>query len=94
MYAHTQSACLYVSLQFKMNPCKMVSIIGWMCVIGNNPLQPDAFQLTDPSRGRYPLARDVHSALLGHLVCTVEALVVLSVSSECNGGDVTSTVWR
>ena len=36
---------------FKTDPCKMMSILGWMAILGDDPKEPDSFQLADPNNG-------------------------------------------
>ncbi|XP_013387432.1 ras-specific guanine nucleotide-releasing factor RalGPS2 isoform X1 [Lingula anatina] len=36
---------------FKSDPSKMMSIVGWMVVMGDDPLHPGTFTLTDPTKG-------------------------------------------
>lgn len=37
---------------FKMEPCKMKSILGWLVQMGDDPLHPDSFHLADPNTGK------------------------------------------
>ncbi|ODN05272.1 Ras-specific guanine nucleotide-releasing factor RalGPS1 [Orchesella cincta] len=36
---------------FKLEPCKMKSILGWLVQMGDDPLHPDSFHLADPNTG-------------------------------------------
>lgn len=36
---------------YRLDPCKMHSIQGWMVVLGDNPQQPGVFILSDPIKG-------------------------------------------
>jgi len=36
---------------FKMEPVKMKSILGWLIQIADDPLHPDSFHLADPDTG-------------------------------------------
>ena len=36
---------------YRADPCKMMSVQGWMVFMCDTPEQPDAFQLTHPIKG-------------------------------------------
>ena len=41
----------YERQAFKTDPCKMMSILGWMAILGDDAKEPDSFQLADPNNG-------------------------------------------
>jgi hypothetical protein len=44
---------MFFCVQYKSKPSKVMSVCGWMVVLCNDPLCPDAFQLQDPSNGLF-----------------------------------------
>lgn len=38
---------------FKLEPSKMKSILGWLIQIAEDPLHPDSFHLADPDSGMF-----------------------------------------
>lgn len=49
---------------FKMEPCKMKSILGWLVQMGDDPLHPDSFHLADPSTGTFSVSNIILRNLL------------------------------
>ena len=54
--------CEFYFEQFRTDPSKMCSIVGWMVVMGDDQFHPDGFTITDPGTGKFLL--NIHMRFL------------------------------